>query len=216
MVRHNNQVPNQHFHKEWQLRVKTWFNQAARKQRRHKNRVVKAARCFPRPVESLRPIVRCPSRRYNMKLREGRGFSLAELRAAKISPQYARTIGIAVDTRRHNKSMESIRTNVARLEEYVKKLMILPINPKKVHAGETPKEEFAKATQHKGEIMPFVKKAPLTIETMTLSEKDKKVSAYGTLRMARADAKYGKKHMRQKIRSDRRAAAKKAKAKGKK
>lgn len=216
MVRHNNQVPNQHFHKEWQLRVKTWFNQAARKQRRHNKRVAKAARCFPRPVESLRPIVRCPSQRYNMKLREGRGFSLAELKAAKISPRYARTIGIAVDPRRHNKSMESIKTNVARLEEYVKKLMILPINAKKVHAGETPKEEFAKATQHKGEVMPFAKKTPLTIETMTLTEKDKKVSAYGTLRMARADAKYGKKCIRQKIRRDKRAAAKKAKAKGKK
>lgn len=211
MVRHNNQVPNQHFHKEWQLRVKTWFNQAARKQRRHKNRVIKAARCFPRPVESLRPIVRCPSRRYSMKLREGRGFSYAELKAAKISPFYARTIGIAVDKRRRNKSMESLRTNVARLQEYVKNLMILPINPEKVHAGETPKEEFAKAIQHKGEVMPFAKKTPLTIESMVLSEKDKKVSAYATLRMARADARYGKRHMRQKIRRDRRAAAKKAK-----
>ena len=27
MVRHNNQVPNQHFHKDWQNRVKTWFDQ---------------------------------------------------------------------------------------------------------------------------------------------------------------------------------------------
>ena len=215
MVRHNNQVPNQHFHKEWQLRVKTWFNQAARKQRRHKKRVVKAARCFPRPVESLRPIVRCPSRRYSMKLREGRGFSYAELKAAHISPLYARTIGIAVDKRRRNKSMESLRTNVARLQEYVKNLMILPINPAKVHAGETPKEEFAKAVQHKGEIMPFAKKTPLTIGSMVLTEKDRKVSAYGTLRMARADARYGKRHMRQKARRDKRAAAKKEK-KGKK
>ena len=27
MVRHNNVIPNQHFHKDWQNRVKTWFDQ---------------------------------------------------------------------------------------------------------------------------------------------------------------------------------------------
>lgn len=34
MVKHNNVIPNQHFKKKWQFRVKTWFNQPARKQRR--------------------------------------------------------------------------------------------------------------------------------------------------------------------------------------
>ncbi len=34
MVKHNNQVPNQHFKKKWQLHVRTWFNQPARKERR--------------------------------------------------------------------------------------------------------------------------------------------------------------------------------------
>jgi large subunit ribosomal protein L13e len=28
-VRHNNVVPNQHFHKDWQTRVKTWFDQVS-------------------------------------------------------------------------------------------------------------------------------------------------------------------------------------------
>lgn len=36
MVRHNNVVPNQHFKKKWQLHVRTWFNQPARKVRRQK------------------------------------------------------------------------------------------------------------------------------------------------------------------------------------
>jgi len=27
MVRHNNVIPNQHFHKDWQNRVRTWFDQ---------------------------------------------------------------------------------------------------------------------------------------------------------------------------------------------
>ena len=34
MVRHNNQVPNEHFKKKWQFYVGTWFNQPARKTRR--------------------------------------------------------------------------------------------------------------------------------------------------------------------------------------
>lgn len=29
MVRHNNVIPNQHFHKDWQTRVKTWFDQVS-------------------------------------------------------------------------------------------------------------------------------------------------------------------------------------------
>jgi large subunit ribosomal protein L13e len=38
MVRHNNQVPNAHFHKKWQFYVRTWFNQPARKLRRRKGK----------------------------------------------------------------------------------------------------------------------------------------------------------------------------------
>ena len=34
MVKHNNEVPNQHFKKKWQFNVRTWFNQPARKVRR--------------------------------------------------------------------------------------------------------------------------------------------------------------------------------------
>lgn len=34
MVKHNNVIPNGHFKKKWQFRVRTWFNQPARKVRR--------------------------------------------------------------------------------------------------------------------------------------------------------------------------------------
>ena len=30
MVKHNNVVPNGHFHKDWENRVKTWFNQVGK------------------------------------------------------------------------------------------------------------------------------------------------------------------------------------------
>ena len=77
----NNIVPNAHFHKDWQIRVRTWFNQPARKQRRRDTRAKKARTIAPRPVGgALRPIVRCPTFKYNTRIRAGRGFSVEELK----------------------------------------------------------------------------------------------------------------------------------------
>lgn len=77
----NNMIPNGHFHKDWQKYIKTWFNQPARKFRRHKKRVQKAKAVAPRPVAGpLRPIVHCPSIRYHTKVRAGRGFTLEEIK----------------------------------------------------------------------------------------------------------------------------------------
>ena len=77
----NNMIPNAHFHKDWQRWVKTWFNQPARKQRRRQNRIKKAAAVMPRPVAGpLRPVVRCPTLKYNRRVRAGRGFTLDELK----------------------------------------------------------------------------------------------------------------------------------------
>ena len=95
--------------------MKTWFNQPARKQRRLLARQAKAARIFPRPLEKLRPIVHSSTRKYNAKLRYGRGFTLQELKAAKISPRFAQTVGIAVDHRRQDVSEEGLQLNVQRL-----------------------------------------------------------------------------------------------------
>merc|ERR1712034_165565 len=89
--------------------VKTWFNQPARKIRRRQNRIQKAARIAPRPLGKLRPVVSCPTFKYNLKQRAGRGFTLEELKAAGLSKKYAQTIGIAVDHRRRNKSVESLQ-----------------------------------------------------------------------------------------------------------
>lgn len=47
MVKHNNEIPNQHFKKKWQFYVKTWFNQPARKVRR------RSGTARPRPCEHL-------------------------------------------------------------------------------------------------------------------------------------------------------------------
>ncbi|KAJ2846068.1 60S ribosomal protein L13, partial [Coemansia brasiliensis] len=71
----NKQLPNVHLRKEWDLRVRTWFNQPGRKLRRRNARVAKAAKIAPRPLELLRPAVRCPTVKYNRKTRIGRGFT---------------------------------------------------------------------------------------------------------------------------------------------
>lgn len=85
-----------------------------------------------RPVHLLRPVVHCPTFRYHSKVRAGKGFTLEELKASRLSKRFARTIGIAVDPRRRNKSVESLQTNAQRLKEYKSKLILFPSNPKKV------------------------------------------------------------------------------------
>nr|KAF6411594.1 ribosomal protein L13 [Rousettus aegyptiacus] len=65
----NGMILKPHFHKDWQRRVATWFNQPARKIRRRKARQAKARRIAPRPASGpIRPIVRCPTVRYHTKL----------------------------------------------------------------------------------------------------------------------------------------------------
>ena len=83
MVKHNNVIPNQHFHKKWSstsrgpLKVKCYFNQPAQKKVRRLKRAEKAAAIAPRPSDgALRPAVACPTNRYNSKVRLGRGFNL--------------------------------------------------------------------------------------------------------------------------------------------
>ena len=156
MVKHNNVIPNAHFHKDWENRVRTWFNQPARKLRRRENRVKKALAVAPRPVAgSVRPVVQCPTVRYNMKTRFGKGFTLEELKEAGINKTLARTIGIAVDHRRKNKSEESLKVNVQRLKEYKSKLVVFPRKASKPKAGDSEAAELAAAAQATGTLLPI-------------------------------------------------------------
>ena len=79
--KHNNMIHNNHFHKQWQNYVRTWFDQPGRKKRKRDARIKRALQVAPRPVAgALRPIVRCPTFKYNTKTRAGRGFTLEELK----------------------------------------------------------------------------------------------------------------------------------------
>lgn len=183
MVKHNNIIPNIHCHKKYlqssrgPLKVKLNLNQATRKKARRLARAKKAAAVAPRPMQLLRPVVHCPTQRYSAKQRLGRGFTLEEIKAAKLNPSYARSIGIAVDHRRVNKCQESLDRNVARLEEYKKKLVIL----KKGDAA-------PEGTVGAGNIMPVVKAAHEVV-TQAVTAEMKEFKAFTTMRVARKESK---------------------------
>ncbi|GFY83930.1 breast basic conserved 1 [Actinidia rufa] len=184
MVKHNNVVPNGHFKKHWQNYVKTWFNQPARKTRRRIARQKKAVKIFPRPTAGpLRPIVHGQTLKYNMKLRAGRGFSLEELKQV-FPKKLAPTIGIAVDHRRRNRSLEGLQTNVQRLKTYKAKLVVFPRRARKFKAGDSAPEELATATQVQGSYMPIVREKP-AVELVKVTDEMKSFNAYAKLRVER-------------------------------
>lgn len=94
---------------------------------------------------------------------------------------FAKTVGIAVDRRRKNKSVESRQRNIQRLKEYRSKLILFPINEKKIRKGESSLEECKLATQLKGKVMPIKKEQPV-IEFREVTKEEKKFKAFATLR----------------------------------
>jgi large subunit ribosomal protein L13e len=90
-----------------------------------------------RPLTLLRPAVRAQTVRYNRKVREGRGFTLAELKEAGVGRKEARGIGIVVDHRRRNLSEEGKILNVERLKAYKAKLIVFPRKAGKAKKGDS-------------------------------------------------------------------------------
>ena len=189
MVKHNNIIPNIHCKKKWlqssrgPLKVRLNLDQASKKKSRRLARAAKAAAIAPRPLQLLRPSVRCQTQKYSAKTKLGRGFTLEELKGAELTARYARTIGIAVDTRRTNRSVESLNLNIARLNEYKNNLIVVS---KK--GGEASKAEYDVATQHRGTVMPLPKKSgEIVMEEVT--DEMKEVKAFTTMRLARNETK---------------------------
>jgi len=147
-IKHNQQIPNNHFHKDWQRRVRVHFDQPGRKSRRRAARISKAAAVAPRPIDKLRPIVRCPTIKYNRRVRAGRGFTLKELKEAGIPRKLAPTIGIPIDSRRQNLSEESLTLNVARLKAYRERLILFPRRSGQHKKLDSSKEDLKGAHEH--------------------------------------------------------------------
>ena len=108
-----------------------------RRPRRRRARQTKVAFFGVRPLKPLRPAVRGQTVQYNTKIREGRGFTLAELKGAGIGKKQARGIGIIVDHRRRNLSEEGKKLNVERLKAYKSKLIVFPRKAGKPKKGDS-------------------------------------------------------------------------------
>ena len=76
-------------------------------------------------------------------------------------------LGVAVDRRRTNKSMESLQMNVQRLKEYMSRVVVLPKNIRSKPA------ELKSYSQIKGSIIGLPKsKAPEAPRAVTKAEKE--------------------------------------------
>merc|ERR1711934_6196 len=181
------------FRKYWQKYVKTWFNQPARKKSRRIARAKKAAAVAPRPVAgSVRPLVHGATVKYNSKVRIGRGFSLAEIKAAGLGKYEAMSLGIAVDPRRRNRSVEGKQANLQRLKEYRANLVVFPRNGKKLKQGwkaDSTAEETSVAQQVTTQfLMKPVKAAPAQ-EARKITAEEAKATTTRTLKAAWNDAR---------------------------
>lgn len=97
------------------------------------------------------------------------------MQAVGLGKKFARTIGISVDHRRRNKSAESLNANVARLKNYLDRLVI---------GGAA-----LKMAQFKGEIAP-VRAAPSTeTEFAPITDEMRKFQAAYTLYNERKNVK---------------------------
>lgn len=216
MVKHNNVLANVHLRKHWTKFVKTWFNQPARKHRRAISRQAKATRIFPRPLEKLRPIVHAQTRKYNAKLRYGRGFTLQELAKAKITPRFARTVGIAVDHRRQDTSEETLQLNTQRLESYKSKLILFPRRagkPKKGEIADSTAEKLKSADAEKQNTSKHLLGKPqpqLREKAQKITKEMQTFKAYGKLKQLAVIKKYkGKREKRAKEQAEKDALEKK-------
>ena len=222
MVRHNNRIVKNHFRFHWHPEasqkghVKVYLGQAKAAQRRKNRRILKAKQAFPRPVNFLRPVARCETVRYNMKKRDGRGFTSTELKQVGISTKMAQTIGISIDKRRSNKSEELFQENVDRLKAYLSKLVVVK---KGKNTGNAPfkiaqPSALANAKQLKvADILPKTK-TNVSEAPRELTELEKKRMSYAYLRKCYRDSYLvGHREVRARKKAEKEAeeAAKKAK-----
>ncbi|EZF36295.1 60S ribosomal protein L13 [Trichophyton interdigitale] len=205
-----------HFHKDWDRRVRVHFDQPGRKHRRREARLAKAAALAPRPVDKLRPIVRCPTIKYNSRVRAGRGFSLQELKEAGIPRKLAPTIGITVDHRRGNVSAESLSVNVARLKAYKARLILFPRKSGQFKKLDSSAEEIKAAKEGLAKSINSVLPVTNPARENAISEIKKsdlpkgEENAYRRMRIARSDARLvGVRAKRAKAKAEEAAAAKK-------
>ena len=158
-----------------------------------------------RPLTRLRPAVRGQTVRYNRKLREGRGFTLAELKAAGINRKEAKGVGIVVDHRRRNLSEEGKLLNVERLKAYQQRLIIFPRKSGKPKKGDSTVRNISCSLLRDSLHVSF-QGVDLTADTTRatlplpeaypaepprkITDEEREFNAFRTLRMARANKRH--------------------------
>ena len=169
-----------------------------KKKRRRLARADRAQSIGPRPTAGLlRPVVRCQTAKYNIRVRAGRGFTFAELKAAGVNRRAARGIGIAVDHRRVNRSVEAFQANVERLQNYLAHLVVFPRKAGVHKNGDSSAEDVAAASQFSGVLDP-IEQDVNDDERMEITEELSEFGAYRKLRAERTSARYiGKKTKKQ-------------------
>jgi len=197
MVKGNNVIPSvRKMRKHWHRGlVKTFFNQPANKKRRYIRRQDRASKLYPRPVEQLRPVVRCTTQRYNKRQRIGRGFTLDEIKKAGLGVAFARSIGVSVDHRRKNKSVEALQINVQRLKAYKEKVVLFPRHGDKARKGlvndANPEATKAIADQNTDRVLLGLPQESKEIETVTLTKELRDRKVYKETRQLWVNQYYG-------------------------
>jgi large subunit ribosomal protein L13e len=219
-MKHNNMIHScRKFRKFWQRYVKTWFNQPARKKARRTARDKKAAVVAPRPLAgNVRPVVHGSTLKYNSKVRIGRGFSLAEIKDIGLGKLEAQSLGISVDPRRRNRSVQGKAANVQRLREYKANLVVFPRNGanklKKGWKDDSAKAETDTATQLTTQFVMRNAKPSHTVETRKITQEEKDATTTRTLKAAWNDARlcgFREKRAKEKAEKDAQDALKKKK-----
>ncbi len=140
--------------------------------------------------------MRGQTRKYNLKLKFGKGFTLEEIKKAGLTAQFAPTIGIAVDHRRQNTSLEALQANVDRLKAYMSKMILFPRKMNKPKKGIVPDSNEEKLQsveakqQHKTkEIikMPTIKKRE---KPMLIPKEMKDFKAYQKIKLEMMNKKW--------------------------
>ena len=92
------------------------------------------------------------------------------MQEAGIPAKLAPTIGIAVDHRRNNRSLEGLQANVNRLKTYRANLILFPKRNSAPKAGDASAAELATAQQLIGTVMPITKAASVSEYTKITPE----------------------------------------------
>jgi len=152
---------------------------------------IRRRRLHPDPLDYLRPIVRGQTLKYKEHVRAGRGFTLDELKAAKIPKKEARGIGISVDPRRRSKNQEALAINVERLKAYKAKLVVFPRNAtsKRLKKGDASKEQRKNVSKQAPTISSFPATLSLPkVKARKITQAEREATVTTVLRKARTDA----------------------------